>query len=394
MADRILKILLISTFAVMLGLGIISPLMPIYAQDMGATGIWLGLIFSGFSFSRFIFMPIIGKLSDHSGRKKFIVIGLFFIVLISILYTCVTKVYELVAVRVLHGIFSAMVLPIAMAYVGETTVDGSEGKAMGTYNISLFLGMATGPLLGGLLHESLGMNAVFYAMAILCGVAFFVNWLFLPDVRPTAHRLERSRTGFRRILSNNIVRALFVYRAVNALARGGLMAFLPVVAAQLNLNSVEIGILISANVLLTAVLQRRFGMLADRYDNYHMMISGSIVVSLALGVIPLCRSFSSLLILGAVIGLASAWSMPAATALNIKLGKELGSMGATVGVFNTAQSIGMITAPLLSGLVMDLFGIRYIFFVSSGISIAGTILFYLLIRIIKKGRVNPCSAGK
>ncbi|RKY57314.1 MAG: MFS transporter [Candidatus Neomarinimicrobiota bacterium] len=388
MADRILKILFISTFAVMLGLGIISPLMPIYAQNMGATGIWLGLIFSGFSFSRFIFMPIVGKLSDHSGRKKYIVIGLFFSAVISILYTLAQSVYELVGVRVLHGVFSAMVLPIAMAYVGETSEDGSEGKSMGTYNISLFLGMASGPLLGGLINESFGINAVFYVMAALCTLSFFINLFFLPDVRQAVHHSDRKKIRFGKILSNRVVKALFIYRSLNALARGGLMAFLPIVAAQLNLNSIHIGLLVSVNVLLTAVLQRRFGILADRLNKYMMMITGSIAVSLALGLIPLCKEFYTLMILGAVIGLASAWSMPAATALNVKIGKQIGSMGATVGIFNTAQSIGMITAPLLSGLIMDMFGLKFIFFVSSGISIFGTILFYFLLKNIYGKRKN------
>ena len=80
--------------------------------------------------------------------------------------------------------------------------------------------------------------------------------------------------------------------------------------------------------------------------------------------------------------------MPAATALNVKIGKQIGSMGATVGIFNTAQSIGMITAPLLSGLIMDIFGLKFIFFVSSGISIFGTILFYFLIKNIYAKRKN------
>ncbi len=364
----------------MLGLGIISPLMPIYAQNMGATGIWLGMIFSGFSFSRFIFMPIIGKISDRSGRKKYIVVGLFFITIISILYTYATIVYELVAVRILHGIFSAMVIPVAMAYVGETSADGTEGKAMGTYNISLFLGMASGPLIGGLLHSSFGMDAVFYAMALFSGIAFIISFLFLPDVHPAPHSGDGKKPGFREILSHNELKAIFIYRAINALARGGLMAFLPIIAARSNLNSIQIGFLISANVLLTAILQRRFGMLADRWNNYLMIISGSVIVSISLIFIPLGTGFVYLFLIGTVVGLASAWSMPAATALNVKFGKELGSMGATVGLFNTSQSIGMITAPLISGMVMDLFGLNYIFYVAAGMSILGTGLFFLLIR--------------
>ncbi len=59
-------------FTAMLGMGIISPLMPLYAESMGASGLQLGLMYSGFALSRTIFMPIIGRLSDRRGRKIFI----------------------------------------------------------------------------------------------------------------------------------------------------------------------------------------------------------------------------------------------------------------------------------------------------------------------------------
>jgi len=384
MADRILKVLMISTFAVMLGLGIISPLMPIYARDMGANGIWLGLIFSGFSFSRFIFMPIVGHLSDKFGRKKFIETGLFFYSIISLLYIYAYQVYQLVLIRVLHGIFSAMVLPIAMAYVGETSEDGSEGKTMGTFNMALFFGIGSGPFLGGLLHDGFGMNSVFIAMAMLSGLAFIINILYLPDVRQAHLPAKTGKAGFQKILHNDVIKALLLFRAINAMARGGLMAFLPIMAAGLELSSIQIGVLISFNVFLTAVLQRRFGMLADRWNNFYLIITGSFCTSMALGVIPLAENFNILFVIGIVIGLSSALSMPAATALNVKLGKEIGGMGTTVGLFNTAQSVGMIAAPLLSGFVMDLLGMNYIFYVSAALSIFGTIVFYVFI----KDRIN------
>ena len=72
MRKRIFNVLFVSVFAVMLGLGIVAPLMPLYAENLGATGVWLGLIFAGFSLTRAIFTPIMGRLSDRRGRKRFI----------------------------------------------------------------------------------------------------------------------------------------------------------------------------------------------------------------------------------------------------------------------------------------------------------------------------------
>jgi DHA1 family multidrug resistance protein-like MFS transporter len=64
------SVLFIALFVSMLGLGVVSPLLSIYADSLGATGIWLGAIFSGFNIARAIIMPIVGRLSDRWGRRK------------------------------------------------------------------------------------------------------------------------------------------------------------------------------------------------------------------------------------------------------------------------------------------------------------------------------------
>ena len=68
MIRKVFPVLALSIFSSMLGVGIISPLLPLYAENLGATGIWLGVIFSSFSITRAVFMPFIGKLSDRWGR--------------------------------------------------------------------------------------------------------------------------------------------------------------------------------------------------------------------------------------------------------------------------------------------------------------------------------------
>ncbi|HLR38499.1 MAG TPA: MFS transporter, partial [Chitinophagaceae bacterium] len=77
--------LFIATAAAMLGIGIIEPIMPLYAKNMGASGIMLGLIFSGFAVSRMVFAPWIGKISDKKGRKKFLICGICLLIIFSFL---------------------------------------------------------------------------------------------------------------------------------------------------------------------------------------------------------------------------------------------------------------------------------------------------------------------
>ncbi len=374
---KVFNVLFISVFSAMLGLGIVGPLMPIFAQDLGATGIWLGVIFASFSLARAIFMPIIGKISDKTSRKKFIVIGLLMYSIISLVYLLAYSVWALTLIRFVHGIASAMVIPIAMAYIGETSQEGKEGSRMGNFNIAFFLGMGTGPMVGGILHDHLGMHAVFIAMAILTGFSFLLTLFLLPDIHPQSHKKadkQQQQASFKLLLKNKLMVGLLIYRFVNALGRGGVMSFLPIYAASIKLSPSQVGIILTTNIFFMALLQGVFGRLADKYNKFYLVIAGAPLAATSLILTPVAKNFISLLILALLMGLGGALSMPAATAINVKIGKKYG-MGASMGIFNMAMSLGMILAPMISGAVMDLWGVKYIFIVAGLISFAGIALF-------------------
>ncbi|MCI0820193.1 MAG: MFS transporter, partial [Chloroflexi bacterium] len=71
-----LATLFLAVFIALLGLGIVIPLLPIYADGLGASGIMIGLMVAGFSISRGVLQPLVGSMSDKHGRKRFLVAGL------------------------------------------------------------------------------------------------------------------------------------------------------------------------------------------------------------------------------------------------------------------------------------------------------------------------------
>jgi len=381
--QQIFNVLFISIFAAMMGLGIVSPIMPVFAEDLGASGIWLGIIFSGFSLSRGVFMPIVGNLSDKNGRKKYIVTGLLAYAVISLLYLVAYNVYALSMIRVVHGFASAMVIPIAMAYVGEISEEDKEGNTMGRFNIALFLGMGSGPIIGGILHDVFGLSSVFIAMSVLSFIAFLLTLFLLPDLKIAGQSdkdFSDRRHPFKKLLKDDIIKGLLIFRAIGAIGRGGIMAFLPIFAAKIDITASQIGIIISVNLFLTALLQGYFGKLADRYSKILLIILGSGISAAALLFIPLiAHNFRSLLIIDMFMGIGGAISMPAASAITVIAGKRYG-MGASMGVFNTAMSVGMILAPLLSGMVMDTLGLIYIFYVAGIVSVLGILIFLYYVR--------------
>jgi len=157
MRRKIFITLCLSIFSAMLGMGIVAPLLPLYAQHYGAAGLMIGLVFASFSISRTLFLPLIGRLSDRKGRKIFITAGLLLFTLTSVGYICAANILILILTRVFQGIAAAMVIPIALAYMGEITPEGKEGTYMGLFNLFFFGGLATGPILGGIVKDAFGL---------------------------------------------------------------------------------------------------------------------------------------------------------------------------------------------------------------------------------------------
>ena len=390
---RIYNVLFISVFATMLGLGIISPLLPIYAENLGATGLWLGIVFSAFALSRSVLMPVIGSISDRRGRKKILLIGLLTYALVSLAYVVVGSIVALAAVRLVHGLASAMVVPIAMAYIGDITEKGREGSQMGNFSISLFLGMGAGPFLGGLLNDAFGLASVFYMMAGLSGFSFLLVLSSLPETRGTLELKRAPPASFAKAVQLSSMRGIVVFTFINAIGRGGLMVFLPILGPLIAISPFEIGVLLSANIFLMALLQMPVGRITDRGNKVGLILAGSIVSSISLLLIPLSHSFWPLFAVTCLMGVGGAIQQPALMGLTVEAGKVIG-MGTSMGAYNTVMSVGMIIAPLIGGLFLDFIGIDAVFYVGGLISILGTILFWYLMgeRSGKSSSTDPADS--
>lgn len=180
MEKGMLVTLLLALFIALLGVGIIAPIIPIYAMDLGATGITLGLMIAAFSISRGVLQPIVGSLSDRQGRKRFLVVGLLIYAVVGVTYTLATSVEHLILIRLFHGVGSAMIVPIVMAYIGDMAPQGQEGKYMGMLNIALFADIGGGPMLGGVFRDTIGINSAFYAMSALTAASLGLVLALLP----------------------------------------------------------------------------------------------------------------------------------------------------------------------------------------------------------------------
>lgn len=378
MMRKVFPVLALATFSSMLGVGIIAPLLPLYAEELGASGIWIGVIFASFSISRTIFMPFVGRFSDRYGRKRFITIGILIYSVISLGYIWADNVSQLTIIRLIHGAASGMVIPIAQAYIGEIAPEGEEGKWMGYFNAAFFSGFGFGPLLGGVLTDHFGMNFAFYAMGGLNLLAFLIAAFFLPEMKHGKMATNAS-PSFKEMSESSIIRGLFIFRLSFAMGReGAFFTFLPIfAAASLGLSSSLTGVLLSVNILLMSILQLYVGKLADKFKRRTLVTIGGIINVIFMALIPLTHNFWQLLGLSVLGGIGGSISMPAASAISVEEGRKFG-MGSTMALVFMAMSIGMVIGPILGGVITEATNINSVFYFSAAALVAGISLFMRL----------------
>lgn len=362
--------LLFAVFVSMLGVGIISPILPVYAEMMGAGGFAIGIIFGLFSLSRSIVMPVYGRISDLKGRKIFIIVGLSAYCVLSFAYVAADTIFALALVRLFHGLASAATIPIVMAYVGDLSPEGEEGRLMGLYTTVLLLGFGSGPVIGGIVKDALGMNAAFYIMGLLVFIGLLLVVFFVDE--PEGRGKVSEKYPFREIMDNKMIRALFIFRLANSVGRSAIFAFLPIFGHNLlSLSGTSIGILLSAVVIVASLFQVPSGILADRISRIGLVVTGGILNALCLMAIGFCKSFASLAVVVAFIGLSGAIALPALTALAVGEGRTIG-MGSVMGIFNFAMSLGQSFGPFAAGYMMSVSGVRAPFYFAGAVAMLGT----------------------
>ncbi|MFZ0133873.1 MAG: MFS transporter [Desulfobacterales bacterium] len=382
--DKLIFItLFFSIFATITGVGIVVPLLPVYARNLGAGGLYIGLIFGAFSLSRVFFLPYFGHLSDNIGRKSLIVPGLLAYSVVSVAFLFSDSVGALILIRLIQGVASAMLMPVIQAYVGDITPAGREGLTMGLFNMALFFGLSLGPVAGGLIHDRFGLDAAFWGMGGLSLIGFFLSLLFLPPVRSeiTVQR-GRKPARWKELLRSHDIVGLFLFRFAYTACIGIIWGFLPVLAdAELGLSSTTIGFLVMLGILVSGIIQAPMGYLADRLNKKSMVISGGVLVSGAILSYWWADTVVEMVFASVMFGIGGGICMPALTATAVIIGDKMGAMASVMALLTVAHSMGILSGSMLAGVMMDLFRLRAAFPLGAALMILGIIAFTVATRV-------------
>lgn len=381
--DRSIKILGLIIFTAMLGLGILGPILPIYANELGATMMQIGLLSSAWSLSRLIFTAPMGRYSDKSSKKRVIIVGLAIYSVVSVLYAFSWDFTSLIIVRILHGMGSAMAMPVATAYGAEIAPKGKEGEYMGVLSLAMMAGFAFGPFLGGTLTDIASKELAFYFMAGITGISFILAVIYLPDLKLS---IEKKSVGsFKRIFANRELSVIIIYSLISTLAIASIFGFLSIYLSQpksmggMELSISTIGLVLSAGQFISALLQREFGRLADRYNKRNIIIISGLIGSFGIFLFPSMDTAIGIFLTQILFISGLTLGTPAINAIVSITGKEFGT-GTVISALQSSNSLGNIFGPLIAGILLDYMGFNLIFYASGILLVLSVIGFYAFTR--------------
>ncbi len=194
--SRTLPLLFLTVFVDLVGFGIVLPLLPLYADRFGASGLMVGLLVMIYSVAQFFMAPIWGRLSDRHGRRPILLLGLLGSALAYLVFAWAGSIAALFASRILAGI-GGSTIPVAEAYIADVTPPERRAGNMGLIGAAFGLGFTVGPALGGL-TVGISTAAPGYLAAGLCLINALLAAILLPETRDRALRksVVRRRPGW------------------------------------------------------------------------------------------------------------------------------------------------------------------------------------------------------
>lgn len=373
-------ILMIAAFVDMLGLLMVVPLLPFYAERMGSGGLGVGVLVAAFSVAQLVSAPLWGRVSDRYGRKPALLIGLGASAIAYLVFAFADSYLLLLLSRLVQGAGGGTV-GVIQAYVTDATAPEDRAKSLGWLSASSNLGVMIGPVLGSLAF-SIHVSAPGLLATSLCVVNLIFAWFFLREshdvarARASEHQPERPRDAVWKVITRSAEpapRLIWIY----AVSMGAFMGMNAVLALFLGLRfGVDertigyfymyigaIGVVVRAGVL---------GYVVKWLGEARVSRVGTLSLALGLALTPFTRNFVTLALAVGLVPLGTAFLFPCVTSL---LSRVIGrhERGLYLGVQQTFGGVARVIGPLWGGWAYDHLGPGVPFW-TSAVVVLGTIL--------------------
>ena len=372
LTSNVLPFLYVSMFVISLSIGMFSPLVPLYAQRLGASYFDLGIIGVAWSAPYIVLPAIIGALADKFGRRDFLLVGMAGCALVSGLFLLAHEFWHVTVIRALNGIAYSFLWPVAEALIVDITSSAERMKAMGRYSFSWALGILIGPLFGGLLLKTFGFTVLFSTSLVVAISAFIITlytMLFRHQTKsqPSTPEITSSSKGIVAVSLHPIYLVIVMY----SIATGLIFSIFPAYAEGLGLDAFQIGTLFSM-LGVTRTLTFWYSESITRIGEKRSIMLALVTQALSLIAIAHLYGFIPFLILMALLGFSIGILSPLSLSIASKMASSA-KVAVTMGIVEGISGIGWTIGPIIGGTAAESLGPTYPYLIFGGITILSII---------------------
>ncbi len=366
------------TFVLYLGAYMRLPLVPLFAQGIGASTFQVGMINAGFMLAATLLSVPLGLVSDRLGRRRLILTGMAISGLTSVFLLFATSPFQVGAIYLFSGVGLACFSPAMMSYVGDVSPAPFLGRAYGWYTSALYLGMAAGPGLGGAIAAG-GFRVAFLVSAVVIAAGVLLGGPRMPAPPPAIRPVSANLlSDFREIVRNRAVLACWTATFFSTYAWGSLFAFFPLYARDSGIPIAHTGLIFTCQAAANAVFRIPIGHFSDRLGKrVPFIIGGNLAFALCIMAVGRFRGLGPLYLLFVAVGGSMAATF---TAIGAVLSESVPTRirGLAMGGYNTCIYGGFAVSAATLGAVISWAGFPAGFAVAGGLCAVATLILAFL----------------
>ena len=359
----------------MLAFGFVLPFLALYLKELHveserAVVLWSGALVSGTAIALAVTSPLWGVLADRHGRRVMVLRSMLVGGILIAAMSLVQNVEQFLVLRILQGAVTGTVAA-STALVATIVPRDRLAGSMGLLQTSVYLGIAGGPTLGGLVAEAVGIRGTFVVAGGLLLAAGGAVWLFVHEhYEPVAERRPGFIRSLRVGLSSPALRPLLVVLFLIQVSSAIVFPILPLVVQHLAAPGDPVklyaGLAFGATALLSAISAVTYSRVLDRSGYRRILIYCCLGAAAFFLPQAFAVNVAQLLLLRAGLGIFFGALIPATNAI-VALITPRQSHGSAFGLTSSVTALGTAIGPLVGSAIAATFGLSSIFIATAAV---------------------------
>mgnify|MGYP001558238113 FL=1 len=360
MKNKSLLTIFLIVFIDLLGFGIILPLLPYIAEKYSAGPFQIGILTASYSFFQLIAAPILGRLSDRYGRKKLLIISQLGSAVGYLILGLAGNLPLLFLSRIIDGITGGNI-SIAQAYIADVTDKKNRAKGMGIIGAAFGLGFIFGPAIGGFLSKFSYAAPAYFATGVsllsVLATVFFLKETVDEKKAAASPRTKFSLKEFQRVMKlypiGLLITVFLMLNTAFSIMQGNFSLW---TQKTFNFDASQNGWLFAYIGILAVIFQMKLLPYAiKRFKEKNILQASLLFMAIGLILIPLAKHPNFLFVALFFLPLGNGLANPTIQALaSENVPKE--EYGETLGILQSAGSMGRIIGPILGGEIFQSLG--------------------------------------